>query len=107
MPTFGPSFLKKQAQASVSTASATVWAATEGESWTLETVAVGWTGGTIGGDITIREDSTAFLRVPMNATQGFASVYVNWTSSVTNSSLRINGPSGTVTGAFVGYAGSS
>ena len=98
-------YLKKQGIASVSSASATVWAAGAGERWVLDTVGVGWTGGTTGNDITVREDSTTFLRVPMDAAQGFANIYVGYTSSVTNSSLRINGPSGTVTGFFVGHSG--
>ena len=60
----------------------------------------------MGGVVTVCEDSTTFLRIPMSATQGSVSLYVHWNSSVTNSSLRlVSSPTATVTGLFVGRAG--
>lgn len=102
----GPNTKKLQGQVSVSNASATIWAAVSGQRWTLESFAVGWSGMTVNGDITIREDSTTIIRIPVTTTYGFWPVdYLNWSSSATGSSLRINGPSGTVTGLFVGRSG--
>ena len=102
----GPGTKPLQGVTSLSNATGTVWAAISGSRWTLDNIFVSYSGGTEAAEILIMDDSVTMARIPVEATQMTDSFYVGYTSSVTNTSLRMQAPSGgTVNAVFVGHTG--
>ena len=105
-PGVGPNTKKLQAVTSLRNASGTVWAAISGSRWTLDNIFVSYSGATEGQEVLIMDDSVTMARIPVEATQMTDSFYVGYSSSVTNTSLRMQAPAdGTVNAVFVGHSG--
>ena len=111
----GPNTKKLQAVSTVENASTAAWSAVSSQRWTLDTMYVSYSGATAAGvhgiqEVLLREvddsASITFLKIPIEASQKADWYHVGYSSSATNSSLRLTAPaSATVSTLFVGHSG--